>query len=108
MVLRSVEVRVVMARFEVVALVAVALVVVRPPLNASAVVVALFGKRYAKRPVTCDEGRDKFGSVVMLATLVVAARFAMKEVVARAVVKYRLVPSCKSLVVVEYQSVRRR
>jgi hypothetical protein len=41
-------------------------------------------------------------------TLVVAARFPTKEVVARAVVKYRLVPSSMSEVVVEYQAARVR
>jgi hypothetical protein len=42
------------------------------------------------------------------AVVVVAARLFAKFVFARAVVKYRLVPSSMSLVVVEYQSVRVR
>ncbi len=51
---------------------------------------------------------ERLLSVVMEFTDDVAARLPTNEVVARAVVKYRLVPSSMSLVVVEYQSVSAR
>ena len=58
----------------------VALGAVRPPLNAICVVVALLGNGYAKSPVTCDDGSERFGSVVMEAIELVAARSVTKRV----------------------------
>ncbi len=57
---------------------------------------------------TCDEVIARLLSVVIEFTEEVAARLPMNEVVARAVVKYKLVPSAMSFVVVEYQSVSAR
>jgi hypothetical protein len=53
---------------------------------------------------TCDEVMARLLRVVMEFTDVVAARLPTKLVVARAVVKYKFVPSSMSEVVVAYQS----
>ncbi len=57
---------------------------------------------------TCEFVMERLLSVVIEFTDEVAARLPMNEVVARAVVKYRFVPSSMSFVVVEYQSVSAR
>ena len=55
-----------------------------------------------------DEAETARVNAVIEETDVVAARFPTKLVVARAVVKYRLLPSSMSEVVVEYQSASAR
>jgi hypothetical protein len=64
--------------------------VIIPPEKLSAVEVAFEGKGYAKVagvPVSCEYGSERLGNVVMLATLVVAARSMTKRASDRAFVK---------------------
>jgi len=49
-------------------------------------------------PVSWEYGSERFGSVVMEETEVVAARFETKLLVARALVKYRFEPSATFVV----------
>jgi hypothetical protein len=69
-------------------------------------VVALrYSKNGMPKDVSCVAGSERFGSAVILAIEVVAARFPTNDEVARADVKYRFVPSARALVVVPASNV---